>query len=220
MSEGHATSTAPAALRAAIARDLAPVRPLATPIARSALLVPLALLLLCAAPLTFNFRVDLARLGWAIGWGASSLQIVLGLALVAAAMREAIPGRAWSRAGLAMWLAGVTIVLATVTIAAWSVSPVHLGRGWWTVSGLCLMGSVSSALPVVVLGSVLAARAWPTRPAVAGLLIGLGAGLMSDAGWRLFCHFSEPSHVVAGHLAGIVVAGAIGAWSTPRLGRV
>lgn len=47
---------------------------------------------------------------------------------------------------------------------------------------------------------VLAARAYPTRPVVAGALLGLGAGLMANAGWRLFCHFSEPAHVLSAHV--------------------
>jgi hypothetical protein len=70
------------------------------------------------------------------------------------------------------------------------------------------------------LTAILAVRAWPTRPAVTGWLAGLGAGLMADAGWRLFCHFSEPSHVLAAHLGGVLAAGAVGAVITPRLPRV
>lgn len=211
MSERDATTAAPPALRAAIARDLAPAPPLPPPLMRLMAVLPLALLLLVAAPLTFEFRVDLGRLGWTMGWGFSVAQIALGLALIAAALREAIPGRTWSRAGLAGWIAIALAGFACVTIASWMASPVRLRGGWWGVSALCLMGSAAGALPVVALGSVLAARAWPTRPAIVGLLVGLGAGLLSDAGWRLFCHFSEPSHVLAGHLGGLVVAALIGA---------
>ena len=42
-------------------------------------------------------------------------------------------------------------------------------------------------------------RAFPLRPRIAGALYGLGAGLMADAGWRLFCHFSNPAHVFGAH---------------------
>ena len=56
----------------------------------------------------------------------------------------------------------------------------------------------------------LAARAYPTRPALAGALLGLGAGLMADAGWRLFCHFSEPAHVLSAHLGAVVIATLLG----------
>jgi hypothetical protein len=69
----------------------------------------------------------------------------------------------------------------------------------------------------VALGSVLAARAYPTRPALAGALIGLGAGLIADAGWRIFCHFSEPAHVLSAHLAAVVISAVIGAVVSVRL---
>ncbi len=72
-------------------------------------------------------------------------------------------------------------------------------------------------MPVVALASILAARAYPTRPAVAGALLGLGAGLMADAGWRIFCHFSEPAHVLSAHLAAVVLSTMIGVLAALRL---
>jgi hypothetical protein len=75
---------------------------------------------------------------------------------------------------------------------------------------MCLGGSLATAMPAIALAGVLAARAYPTRPALAGALLGLGAGLMADAGWRLFCHFSEPDHVLPAHLGAIVAAALAG----------
>ena len=72
-------------------------------------------------------------------------------------------------------------------------------------------GPDATALPVVVLASVLAARAYPVRPVIAGAMLGLGGGLMADAGWRIFCHFSEPAHVLSAHLAAVVVSSLLGA---------
>ncbi len=43
------------------------------------------------------------------------------------------------------------------------------------------------------------------------------AGLMADAGWRLFCHFSEPAHVLGAHLLAIIAAGLCGAVLAPVL---
>ncbi len=82
---------------------------------------------------------------------------------------------------------------------------------------MCLAGSLATALPGAVMAAVLAARAYPTRPALTGLLGGLGAGLMADAGWRLFCHFSEPAHVLSAHLGGVLAAGLCGALLSQRL---
>jgi hypothetical protein len=85
------------------------------------------------------------------------------------------------------------------------------------VSGLCFTWSAVSAWPAVAVAAVLAARAYPTRPAFTGALLGLGAGLMADAGWRLFCHFSEPAHVLAAHLAAVLASAAAGALLTTVL---
>ena len=208
----------PPALRAAIARDLAPVRPLPSPIVRATAMIPVAIVLLVAAPLVFSFR-DLNALGLAWSWGASIVQVLAGLALTVAALRESVPGRTWSP--LALWLmatSAVAIVVAT-TIAGWQLSP-HAIRGSALIVGaICFASSAITALPATLLAVVLAMRAYPTRPVVTGWLAGLGGGLMADAGWRLFCHFSEPTHVLAAHLGGVLVAGAIGALAARRLAR-
>ena len=34
---------------------------------------------------------------------------------------------------------------------------------------------------------------------------------MADAGWRIFCHFSEPAHVLSAHLAAVIMSTMIGA---------
>ena len=109
-----------------------------------------------------------------------------------------------------MWIVTPIVLAIAVTLASWEASPVILQRGWWTVWVLCLSGSAATALPVVALASVLVARAYPTRPAVAGLLLGIGAGVIADAGWRMFCHFSEPAHVLSAHLGGVAVAALAG----------
>jgi hypothetical protein len=77
----------------------------------------------------------------------------------------------------------------------------------WTV---CVAGTIASALPVMAIAGWLVARAFPLRPRVAGALYGIGAGLIADAGWRLFCHYSDPMHVFGAHTLAIVVVMAIG----------
>jgi hypothetical protein len=42
---------------------------------------------------------------------------------------------------------------------------------------------------------------------------------MADAGWRLFCHFSEPLHVLGSHTLGIAAAAAIGLAAATRMKR-
>ena len=108
------------------------------------------------------------------------------------------------------WVATSVVLLIAATLATWEVSPIPLRREWWVVGLVCVSGSAATALPIVALANVLAARAYPTRPAIVGLLLGVGAGLMADAGWRLFCHFSEPAHVLSAHLGGVVIAALAG----------
>lgn len=200
----------PAALRSRLEAEYTQVRPLPSPLARVLCMTPFAALALLAAPVIFNLRPDAVRLGWFGSWGASLLQVAVGLAVIAAALRESIPGRAWRRAALALWFAVPVVLVVLVTLASWDASPVVLRGGWVTVGAMCLAGSLATAMPAIALAGVLSARAYPTRPAVAGALLGLGAGLMADAGWRLFCHFSEPDHVLPAHLGAVVVAALAG----------
>lgn len=213
-------TTAPAELRARLAADYRPVRALPSPWARALWILPFALVALIAAPLVFSVRPDAANLGWIGVWGFSIAQTLIGLIVIGAALRESIPGRDWSRAAIALWITLPIVAVVAVTLFSWEASPVTLLRGFWIVGGLCFAGSAATALPVVALASILAARAYPTRPAVAGAMLGLGAGLMADAGWRIFCHFSEPAHVLSAHLAAVIMSTIIGAIAARRFSRL
>jgi hypothetical protein len=210
-------TTAPAELRARLAADYQPVRALRSPWTRALAILPLGIVVLIAAPVVFNVRSDESTLGWLGVWGLSIAQSLIGLLVVGAALRESIPGRDWSRGALALWLTIPIVIFVAVTLTSWDASQVLLRAGWWFVAGVCFAGSAATALPVVALASILAARAYPTRPAVSGALLGLGAGLMADAGWRIFCHFTEPSHVLSAHLAAVLMSTIIGALAAVRL---
>jgi hypothetical protein len=210
-------SALPSELRARLAADYQPVRALRSPWARAMWVLPLGLTALLAAPIAFDVRQDADRLGWIGLWGFSLLQSAIGFVVVAAALRESVPGRSWGRGAIALWLALPIVAVVAVTMTSWRISPALLRGEWWLVWGVCFSGSAATALPVVALASVLAARAYPLRPALAGALIGLGAGLMADAGWRIFCHFSEPSHVLPAHLSAVVMSTLLGVLVSIRL---
>lgn len=207
-------------LRAAIAHDLAPVEPLPPPPVRAAWVAPIGLLLLVAAAAFFGVRRDALRLGWCLTWGASVAEMTLGLALIAAALREAIPGTTLSRRALASAFGAALASVVIVTLITWRTSPIDImaGREWF-IWRICFAGTLASALPPLLVSAWLVARAFPLRPAVAGALYGLGAGLMADAGWRLFCHFSAPAHVFGAHIAAVAVAAALGSFIATRLPR-
>lgn len=189
-----------------------PVRPLPPPGRRALLLLPPAVLVLFAASAFFGPRPDAAALGWLLGWGASTAETVLGLALLALALREAIPGRALPRGWIGAALGLSAALVAAVSVAAFAASPIALeARYFGYVTFFCISGTLSGALPLLLLGSVLCARAFPLRPGLAGLLVGLGAGLVSDSGWRLFCHYSNPGHLALSHFGPVLLAGLCGA---------
>jgi hypothetical protein len=202
----------PAALRAAVARDLRPVRPLARPLARLVWVVPVAIAVVAATVAVFGVRRDAPQLGMALTWIASGLQLVLGLALVAAALRESVPGTTLSRRAIGLVLGTGVIATVTMTFMTWMVSPTRIApefvRYVWSV---CVAGTIAAALPVLAVSGWLAARAFPLRPRIAGALYGLGAGLVADAGWRLFCHFSDPVHVLGAHTLAVAVVVAVAA---------
>lgn len=207
----------PAEFRAKLQHEYSAIEPLPAPWMRALWVLPLAAVTVAAAPLAFDVRADASQLGWTLGWGASLLQVAIGFAIIAASLRESVPGRGWSRVAIALWLTLPVALVALVTLASWDSSRILLQRGWWVVAGVCFAGSAASALPVVALASVLTARAYPIRPAIAGAMLGAGAGLMADAGWRMFCHFTEPSHVLSAHLGGVIASTAIGVLLSIRL---
>ncbi len=121
-----AGQTLPSSLREAVRRDLRPVRPLRRPAIRALWLSPWAIALLIASEAVFGLRRDAPALGLALTWGASVLEMALGLLLIAAALREAVPGTTLTRR--IVGLAGATALLAVVSITwvTWTLSPTRI----------------------------------------------------------------------------------------------
>jgi hypothetical protein len=199
-------------LRAEVERSLAPVRPLRPPWRRTLVLVPVALLLLGGIPRLFGWRHDAASLGLWLAWGASAAQALAGLVLLAAALTEAVPARQIPRRALGALLAGSLLVFLAVTLATWLASGSHVPLGreavYWRV---CFGTPVALGVPALMIAAWLVARAWPVRPELAGLIYGLGCGLLVDSGWRLFCGVADPRHVLSAHALAVVTLGALGA---------
>jgi hypothetical protein len=210
----------PPDLRARIARDLDRVVPLAPPARRAIVVLPISAALLVAAAVVFGLRRDAIHLGLMLTWGASTAQMLLGVALVVAALRESVPGTTLPRRVAGMIFGTVLIAVLAITFLTWTSSPTTIARGSViSVWGICLTGTIVSALPALAVTGWLVARAFPLRPRLAGALYGVGAGLMADAGWRLFCHFSDPVHVLGAHAFGVLVTGLLGIGLATRLVR-
>jgi hypothetical protein len=197
--------------REQIVGSLAPVRPLAKSSRRVWTLVPLGLLLAATASWLNGSRGDLHDYSPLLTWGATGLQSLLGLWLLALGFREAVPGRNVSRRALALAsvLTGVLVVTITLLTNAASPSVGAAGREWkdWAE---CVIGPMVVGAPFMVLATLMAVRAFPTRPAIAGGLCGLSAGVLSDAGWRLTCWISSPTHILQSHALAVLLLAAAG----------
>lgn len=198
-------------LRAEIARDLAPARPLLAPAARALLLAPLALATVVAVPSIYFLRPDLADLGVVRAWGLSFAESLAGLVLVALALRESVPGRALSRRTVALAIAaGLAVPLAIYVISSDRFDVGVQPRAQLYVSYICFRTSFGAAVPALIATAFLIARAYPLRPGVAGVLYGLGCGVIADAGLRMYCEFTMPSHVLGAHGGAVVAAMLMG----------
>jgi hypothetical protein len=211
---------APKPLRDAIERDLKSTRPLRRPSTRALALAPVAAAILVGVPLLHAFRGDMDVLGFVRAWGFSIAQTVGGLVVIALALRESIPGRSLATGTVATTVVSglaLPMVLVVMTSSRFDIGP---GPGFGFADGAaCFETSALAAVPAIIVAAILAARAFPLRPGIAGGLYGLGAGLMADAGLRLYCDYSVPTHVLFAHggaVAASMVAGACVAIAVAR----
>jgi hypothetical protein len=204
----------PPTLRDEVARTLRPVKPLASPRRRTAVFVPLAGLLLAAVPLLWGLREDAAVVGALPLWAGSALQAVLALGLLATALAECVPGRLHAPSTLVARAALAVGFMIALTGATFLVSPNFVpglhDAGYFRI---CLTRSFGLGLAPLAMAGLLLRRGLATRPVVAGALAGLGAGLLADAGWRLFCEVSDPAHVLTAHAGAIALLGIAGAFA-------
>ena len=215
MTESHV----PTALLAAVKSDLRPVRPLATPGRRALALVPLGVALLIGLPAFWIWSRHITALAPWSSWSLSPLETIAGLLVLAAAFREAVPGRELS-----------ALTLATVTGLAWvaflginlsGALPADVGTETvvrWI--GECIGMAAAFSVPALAIPTWLVSRALPNRPAMTGALCGLGVGLLADAGLRMLCWDGERVHIVVAHGGAIAILMALGALSATIVERI
>ena len=205
------TPDVPPALRDFVKRDLRPTRPLMSPFVRALVLTPLAFAIVLGVPQMHFFRSDMAAIGFLKAWGFSFGQALAGLVIVAAALRESIPGRSLSRAAIAGTIAAGLAVPSALFVLTASTFDTGPAPGAALQEGaVCFRVSALSAVPALIGAAFLVWRALAMRPAVAGALYGLGCGLVADAGLRLYCEYTVPQHVLVAHGGAILGAMLLG----------
>ncbi|HKQ15718.1 MAG TPA: NrsF family protein [Steroidobacteraceae bacterium] len=209
----------PAALLNAVKSDLQPVRPLAAPMRRALMLLPLGIAMLVGIPAFWTWQAHLKVLAPWPSWLLSVLEIGLSLLILAASFREAIPGRELSAKWIAA-LVGVALmvfVLVNPTLPSPpQLSSNTLAHWMWE----CIVRATTFSIPALVLPVLVASRGLPNRPALMGALCGLGVGFMGDAGLRLLCWDGDYAHVILAHGGAIAILVGLGALSAVIVERV
>jgi hypothetical protein len=210
----------PTALLSIVKRDLSPIRPLASPSRRALALLPLGLMLIAGMPAFWHWQAHVKLAPWS-SWSVSALEIGLSLIVLAAAFREAVPGRELSGRKLSALIVIACAGFMLFNSGTQTPAPpaAHIWMHWlWE----CLYMTISFSIPALVAPAWLVARALPNRPALTGALCGLGVGIMADAGLRLFCWDAGFAHLIVAHggaIALLVMLGALCATLVERIKR-
>ncbi len=211
------------ALQAKLDDALAPVSPLRI----APRLIPALLLVVAVSAVVLlvaaGIRHDAAQLGplWLVV--PSLFELAAAFIVIGLGIREAIPGSVGHRA-----MVGISLVAACtiqLTVAALTAYRSPLGHAPHSTSRevlWCLTAVTLIALPTLAIGFRVLASGLPSRPGRGGLYIGIGAGLVADAIWRLYCPLGHFEHIARAHLSGLALAigigGAIGLlWDRHRL---
>jgi hypothetical protein len=219
------TPSVPAALRRAVEDDLQKVRPLSPVWARTLVAAAVAAVGvgLVLAVFKLSLRSDMGEIPIWLSWGCTALQLGVGVALIALALREAVPGLGVPARTIAVAIGTGVLMQILVGVATWVHSPgvpYVIGRGLGAGLG-CARHDLALALPALAVTLWLVFRALPLRPSVAGLLGGAGAAVVADALNHVVCPMSDLRHVLVWHsgaLIGLMLVGwAVGAlWERRR----
>ena len=194
------------ALRRAVAADTAPVRRLGPPLARAlaaAVWAAGALLVLLAF---LGLRGDADQLGPVLTWGPVFVQGAAGVVLVALALAAAVPGRGVGT-GLSLLAIGAALaaLVAQAILSRRGSAGMELPDPWIHHGPACFFATLLFGMSALVLVAALVARAEPLRAALAGLLSGVGCGVMAEGVYRLHCGITDLRHVLIWHLGAVVV---------------
>lgn len=201
----------PPALRAAVASDLRPVRPLASPARRAVALLAWAVLAAALVLVVRGLRSDAAEVGFLLTWGVVLAEVAAGAGLVALALAEAVPARGPGRGAALLALGGAAalfVALAAVTRRA--------SRGMEVEDPLVSFGPSCAGLQGLIgltafaVAALLVLRAAPLRARLAGLLAGAGTGFLAEGVYHLDCPITHLSHVLVWHGSAILLLALLG----------
>lgn len=196
-------------IRSEVARELEPVSPLRPAWMSALVAIPVALLLLSLVLIVYGLRSDAGAIdGWAL-WGPASLMVLAAYAVLILALVQRSPESTVS------WAWWIVLPLGAIGLqlggAYWTLA--HSGPApavGWQTEAMCFWRISLLGTPPVLLALWLLSRGLPLRPRIAGLLAGVGGGLVSEGVYRLHCGISQTTHVLLWHTSAILVMGLLG----------
>ncbi len=196
-------------VRDEVSRDLEPVTALRPAWISALITIPVALLLLSVVLAVYGLRSDSAAIGgWAL-WGPATLMVVAAYVVLIMALTQRSPESTVS------WMSWIVLPMGAVALqlggAYWTLAYSGLAAPvTWQTEAMCFWRISILGVPPVLLVLWLLSRGLPLRPKIAGLLAGVGGGLVAEGIYRLHCGMSHTTHVVTWHTAAILVMGLLG----------
>jgi hypothetical protein len=207
------TDLMPDALRDAVEGDLHPVKPLHPAWQRTLVVAAVATVAIAAVVLALkiHLRSDLDMLPVWLSWGATVLELAVGIMVVGLALRESVPGGAVPSGTVRIAVAtGVALQILVGIITFIHSAGMPMGSDWLTKTIGCLIHDTLLVLPIFAVTLWLVFRALPMRAPVAGLLGGAGAAITGDAITHLICPMSDLRHVLIWHTGALFIFMALG----------
>jgi hypothetical protein len=155
----------------------------------------------------------------------SPSQLVIGLAIPCAAMALALGalgrsgehGLGERKARLLALLIGSPALFVAATLLS-APPDARDGRFWHHAVGCFLVTAILAGVPLAI-GAYAFRRAFATSAAWRMCALGVASGAAAAATMSLACPVSSAGHVLVGHGAMMLLAGAVGAWVGERVGR-
>ncbi len=189
-----------------VLRDMKPVRALAPIWKRVSPLLLIWVILTVLVLAAFGLRRDSEVLGLWMLYGLPLLQLLAAYVIVAFALRLSLPGSEVSISVL-VWIAllGVVVHLAISGIV-FHLSPIHVETGRdMHFAIVCFLFTLGLGLIPLIFVHFLSTRGLVSRPAMLGLVCGLGCGLTGEAAWRMHCPYSSWDHVLVAHSGAVLM---------------
>ena len=141
------------------------------------------------------------------GWlfGSSAAEVLIGCLLLGWVLREAIPGQSSSLQALAAAGIAACLTHAALSLISMRLNPMPVPEGMgWIYGAYCYRSEAMLGVPCLLFALWLSRRGLTARPWRVGVIGGLGAGLIADSIWRLFCPYNDPAHSFGAHSGGIL----------------